>query len=294
MTPRHQPRHFKLRSRNNQFQHLQVLKNNREKRTRYKEFVVEGVRSINAACARGWAIVSFVYDPSNLHSDWAKTLLAENRAEQYLEVERSLFAELSDKDNPSEVLAVVRSAEDDLSRITLDQQSLIVVFDRPASPGNLGSSIRSCDALGATAVLITGHAADVYDPLCVRASTGSLFAVPIIRLDSAAQVLEWRANLLTKGHRLQLFGTDESGQTSVDHADLTGPSLIVFGNETHGLSKAFSSSCDLLLKIPMQGSASSLNISCATSIVLYECQRQRLKRALPSKHPPAEPGALNR
>jgi 23S rRNA (uridine2479-2'-O)-methyltransferase len=154
-----------------------------------------------------------------------------------------------------------------------------VVFDRPASPGNLGTLIRSADAFGASGVIVTGHAADVYDPRSVRASTGSLFSLPVVRVPSHRPVLDWAGALRAGGLGVSVVGTDEHGAVDVADVDFTRPTLLVVGNETAGLSAAWRDACDQLARIPMLGMASSLNAAMAASIALYESARQRIAAA---------------
>jgi TrmH family RNA methyltransferase len=211
-------------------------------------------------------------------SQWARDLLDQVGAPR-IAVAADLLGELSDKDDRSELIAVAAIPEDNLGRIPLGPgllgQRLLghgflgVVFDRPASPGNIGTLLRSADAFGAGGVIVTGHAADVYDPKSVRASTGSLFSVPAVRVSGHREVLDWAAGQCT------VIGADESADADVDSVDLTGPTLLVVGNETVGLSAAWRDACDVLVSIPMTGSASSLNASTAASILLYEAARQR-------------------
>src|SRR5690606_32438546 len=127
---------------------------------------------------------------------------------------------------------------------------LALVVDRPASPGNLGTLIRSADAFGFAGVIVTGHATDPFDPRTVRASTGSLFAVPVVRVASHAEVLAWVDDLAP---RPRLIGTDETGDVDADAADLSGPALIVVGNETRGMSRAWRETCDTVVRIPITG-----------------------------------------
>src|SRR5256886_13820679 len=110
---------------------------------------------------------------------------------------------------------------DDLVRIPAGPELLVVVFDRPASPGNLGTLIRSADAFGASGVIVTGHAADVYDPKAVRASTGSLFSVPAVRVPSHRHALDWTAQLRGRGVAMQVVGTDETGELDAAGYDFT-------------------------------------------------------------------------
>jgi tRNA G18 (ribose-2'-O)-methylase SpoU len=176
---------------------------------------------------------------------------------------------------------VVGTRDDDLARIPAGPDLLAVVFDRPTSPGNLGTLIRSADALGAHGVIVTGHAVDPYDPRTVRASTGSLFAVPTIRVPAPPPVLAWLAAIRARGIDVRVVGTDEHGEVELAECDLTGPTVLLVGNETAGLSAAWRDACDRLARIPITGSASSLNAATAGSIALYEAARQRRRRGTP-------------
>src|SRR5205823_11227847 len=178
-------------------------------------------------------------------------------------------------DTTPELLAVVGLAADDLARIPTGPGMLAVVFDRPTSPGNLGTLIRSADAFGASGVVVTGHAADVYDPKSVRASTGSLFALPTVRISSHRQVLDWVGAMRAGGITVKIVGTDEHGDVDVADHDLTTAAVLVVGNETAGLSSAWRESVDSMVRIPITGAASSLNAATAASVVLYEAARQR-------------------
>jgi TrmH family RNA methyltransferase len=188
-----------------------------------------------------------------------------------------LLAELGEKAEGSpELVAVAEMPADDLDRIKPGPGFLGVVLDRPASPGNLGSIIRSADAFGADGVIVTGHAADVYDPRSVRASTGSLFALPVVRCPSTPEVAAWVTAQRTQGRPMVLAGADEHGDQRVFDVDFTGPTLLLVGNEAAGLSTAWRDLCDLTVAIPMTGAASSLNAANATTAVLYEIARQRI------------------
>ncbi|MHB8625084.1 MAG: TrmH family RNA methyltransferase [Aggregatilineales bacterium] len=269
------PRIQKLYSENNAFQYVETLRRNREKRHRHREFFVEGVRPINQALAHGWPISAFYYTDNHSLSDWAKRILAESTAETHYELPSALLAKLSLKNEPSELLAVFSMPDDQLERIPIRENPLIVLFDRPASPGNLGSIIRSCDALGADGLVITGHSADLYDPETISATTGSLFALPVVRQAGLNDVRPWLETIRQRIGSLQLVGSSEDAPEDVATHDFTGPTVIALGNETWGLSAAYQAACNRLVRIPMGGSASSLNVACAASILLYEIDRQR-------------------
>lgn len=277
MTPPTDPpaRTRRVTTRNASFQQWQALLENRNKRQRLGQFLIQGVRPLNLAVARGWPL-SALLRSSDRKSEWAAEIAATAGAEQVYELSPALMAELGQKDEQvPEVLAVGSVPADDLSRIPAGEDLLVAVLDRPSSPGNLGTLIRSADALGASGVVITGHAADLYDPKAVRASTGSIFALPAVRAASPEPVAEWIEGMRSGGVAARVVGTSERAESELAGHDLRGPTALVIGNETSGLSGSWANRCDELARIPMTGSASSFNAACSGSIALYEARRQR-------------------
>ena len=278
----------RITSRNARFQQWQSLLTNRNKRTRAREFLVQGVRPITVAVEHGWPVHALLYDSGRAPSRWAAELLRGSAAE-HVAMAPDLLAELGEKGEAApEVIAVLEIPEDDLDRITVGDDFLGVLFDRPTSPGNIGSIIRSADAFGAHGLIVTGHAADVYDSKSVRASTGSLFALPAVRVPSHREVTAWLEHQRAQGHPIAVVGTDEHGEADIFDFDLTRPTLLLIGNETAGLSTAWRELCDHVVSIPMTGSASSLNAANAATTVLYEASRQR---AAAASRRPALPAA---
>jgi TrmH family RNA methyltransferase len=190
---------------------------------------------------------------------------------------------LSDKHYPSDLVAVVAMPPDELDRIEPRPETLVAVFDQPSSPGNLGSVIRSCHALGGDGLIVTGYGSDIYNPQTVRASMGSLFALPTVRLASARDVRAWVRDVAAPVSRtgtVQIVGATGDASVPVDAVDLTRPTVLVFGNEATGLTSQYRDQCDLLVRIPMQGGADSINVACAAAVLLYEMDRQRRRRPL--------------
>ena len=265
----------RLERRNALFQQWQALLGNRTKRTRSGEMIVHGVRPISQAIAHGAEIRALLSDGRERPSRWAQELLEDPPAPVVV-LASELMAELGERqEGAPELLAVVAVPSDDLSRLAPSPTAVVVVFDRPSGPGNIGSLARTVDALGAEGLVITGHSADAWDPAAIRASTGSIFAVPVVRQASHREVLAWVQEQREQGVPWTVVGLDEAGGFELAQTDLTGPVLIVVGNETIGMSAGWREACDVIAEIPMGGSASSLNASVAGSIALYEARRQR-------------------
>jgi 23S rRNA (uridine2479-2'-O)-methyltransferase len=269
----------RITTRNARFQQWQSLLTNRNKRQRSREFLVHGVRPITIAVERGWPVRTLIHAAGRPLSRWAEDLLRNTRADR-VAMDPGLLAELGEKNEAApELIAAMEMPADDLARIEVGGDFLGVLFDRPTSPGNIGSVIRSADAFGAHGLVVTGHAADVYDPKSVRASTGSLFALPAVRVRSHHEVAAWLDGARAQGRPVAVVGTDERGAADVCDVDLTRPALLLIGNETAGLSAAWRDLCDQVVSIPMTGAASSLNAANAATVVLYEASRQRVAAA---------------
>ncbi len=265
---------------NDKIKLVRALAEERRERNKHKLFFIEGVAAIRAAYLYDWDVRWLIYCPEVEHTDWGIDIIAQTPPEARLEVNEYVLTQLSDREMASELLAVVAQRPDDLARIPLKDDLLVLLLDRPGSPGNLGSTIRSADALGADAVLITGHATDLYDPKTVRASIGSLFALPVLRVPEHAALEAWLATARDTLGRVQMVATSSHATTPLYAHDLTGPTVVAIGNETVGLSHYFETLCDAYVTIPMYGSATSFNASVAASIFLYEARRQRALKAL--------------
>lgn len=273
----------RIHSRNATFQQWHSLLANRTKRNRHGEFLVQGVRPLTLALEHDWPVRALLRAEGTL-SSWAQGVWEGTAAGLHGILADELLAELGGKEESvPELLAVLELPPDDLDRLVAGDRRgpavppLVTVFDRPGSPGNIGTLVRSVDAFGGSGVVVTGHAADPYDPRCVRASTGSMLTVPVVRVPSHAEVLAWvQGRAEVEGRSWQVLGLDEDGDLPLRAADLTGPTVLVVGNETRGLTRAWREACGHIVSIPMVGSASSLNAAVAGSVLLHEALQQRL------------------
>ncbi|MCB0063187.1 MAG: hypothetical protein KDE19_13780 [Caldilineaceae bacterium] len=265
-------------TRNNWFQRAEVIQRNRKKRWQHRQFLVEGVRAINQLRHNNrWQVEALLYNPAQRLSGWAQDVLQEVSCPYHLEFTAELMADLSDKEETSEVLALVHMPVIDDVMPVLGEKSLVVLLDRPSNPGNLGSIIRSCDAFGVEQLVITGHGADPFDPVTVRATAGAFFHVPLARLSGNDALATWFADARAQTPGLQIIGTSVKGELPLTACDFTAPTILCMGNETMGLSTWLKEQCDALAYMHMQGVASSLNLACATTAILFEMSRQRGK-----------------
>jgi len=267
----------KIYSKNAIYQKIEVLKTNRNKRYKYSEFFVEGVRNINEAIKNKWHICSFIYTKEKPLSNWAKDILSTIPTDINYELTANLMEDLSNKEDTSELIAIVRMREDNFEQFHFSDNPIVALFDRPSNKGNLGTIIRSCDALGVEGLIITGHAVDLYDPDVIVSSMGSFFNVPVIRLTENEQMADFTNFMKKKYKNFKTIGTTAHKQNPIYSIDLTTPILFLIGNETDGLCKAFKECSDEQVTIPMVegSSASSFNVGCAATVLFYEAVRQR-------------------
>lgn len=271
------PQMIDVNNENNEFQHLEVLKRNRTKRTQYREIFVEGVASINALLAAKWRIYTVAHSRQVKLSSWAQDVIHAAKPRKVLRLRPELMEKLSERANPSELIVIAERRERKLEDLSLSEDSTIVAFDRPSNHGNLGSIIRSSDAFGAGGVVTIGRGVDIFDPVVLRSSLGAFFALPVVHCEGFNQFERWIEHVRQTIPRVRVIGTDLTASKPLHEVDLTGPTIILLGNEALGLSHNLRSLTDENVIIPMRGTVDSINVACAATTVLYEMERQRMK-----------------
>lgn len=181
-----------------------------------------------------------------------------------------VFEKLAYRERPEGLLIVGPQLTRKLSDLTLPEHALVVVAEAIEKPGNLGTILRSADAAGVHAVIVCDRCTDIHNPNVVRASTGTLFSVPVVEADSD----EALAFLRERGFCI-LATTPHTDSLHCD-VPLTGNVAIAVGTEQYGLSEKWMNAADLRVRIPMFGLADSLNVASATTILLFEAARQRI------------------
>ncbi|MDD4867254.1 MAG: RNA methyltransferase [Mycobacterium sp.] len=232
-------------------------------RRRAGRFLAEGPNLIEAASARGLVREAFATEPA---AERHAALLTTLRCPVHVVTERAAKA-LSDTVTPAGLVAVCQLPRARLQDVLADSPRLVAVAVEVNEPGNAGTLIRLADAMGAGAVILAGRSVDPYNGKCLRASAGSIFAVPVIAApDVQAAVAALR------GAGLQVLATALDGETRLDEAGplLHAPTAWLFGPESHGLPAAVAAAADHRVRIPMSGGAESLNVAAAAAICLYQ------------------------
>ena len=235
-------------------------------------FLIEGPHLVEAALESGTALKAVLLTSGfleRLENKGEKFLIALKKKARLFEVPERLFERLAETKTPQGILAVCEYRQVPLENFRPEGPSLIVISDTIKEPGNLGALIRSADAAGADACVVTPGSVNVFSPKALRASAGSFFHLPVITAEIG------RLTRYLKESGILLAGADAHAGKSLYEADLKAPLAIAFGSEAHGLSPEFLKKADMLLRIPVKGRAESLNVGAAAAVFLFEAARQR-------------------
>lgn len=242
----------------------------RRDREKRQEFLIEGYRETLRAVEGNHPLQALFVCPEFFLGENEGTLIARIKQKNVpvYEVASNVFAKLSYRDRPDGIIAVGKQ-----QHLSFDffkkKPSFLLVLESIEKPGNLGTMLRSADAVGIDAVIVCDRTTDIHNPNVVRASVGTLFTVPVIEA-SSEETLKW-----LKSNHIQIVATTPHTTLNYTESDLKGPVAIVMGTEQLGLKPLWLDQADIQVKIPMQGIADSLNVATAATLVMYEVLRQR-------------------
>jgi TrmH family RNA methyltransferase len=235
----------------------------RQKKARRESglFLVEGIHHVGETVEAGWKIESILYAPERLTSKFAHDLVSrlEMKAQP---ISAQVMASLADKENPQGILAIVCQKQIRIEDIKGFRSGVALVA--PQDPGNVGTILRTMDAVGIDVLFLLEGGVELYHPTVVRSSMGTLFWKPIIQT-SFTGFVEW-----ARTGQIQLVGTSAHGDVDYQTLLPKAPWILVMGNEQKGLSAEQTKSCDVTISLPMKGRVSSLNLAVATGILLYQ------------------------
>ena len=242
-------------------------------RTETGAFFAEGLRAvIEAVQFADLSELFFIKTEENKLTEIIKT--AEEKGVRLYCVDEKVMAKLSDTKAPQGVLAVIKMPKDRLQKLnpgtSSDNNAPVIILDRVQDPGNLGTIIRTADAVGALGMILLEGCVDAFSPKVVRASMGSLFHLPVIQDVFPEEALTWCYR-----HGYEPAATALKNAQNMYKADLSKKMAFIFGNEANGVAEELQAAAETRLFIPMAGQAESMNVAMAAGIILFEGLRQR-------------------
>ena len=243
----------------------------RQKKARLESglFLVEGIHHIGEAFEAGWVMDSILYAPDLLTSNFARDLISRLGTKPQA-VSVQVIESLAEKDNPQGILAIVHQKQTRLTELTrsaapgAQKIKCAAALVSPQDPGNVGTILRTLDAVGADALFLLEGGVELYHPTVIRSSMGTIFWKPIIQA-SFDEFVTW-----ARQGSYQLLGTSAHGDVDYQTLVPKSPWILVLGNEQKGLSTLQTNACDVAISLPMRGRVSSLNLAVAAGVLLYQ------------------------
>jgi TrmH family RNA methyltransferase len=234
-------------------------------------FLVEGIHHVGAAFEAGAEIEGIFYSPHLLKSQYALELVEEASRSGIPSYPTTVevFDSLAGKENPQGILAVVRQPREKLGDLTPGKFSWGAACVAPQDPGNVGTILRTIDAVGASGLLLLEGGVDLYHPTAVRASMGAIFRQPVVST-SFDDFSQWVAD-----NHYRVYGTSAHGE--VDYLEVEEyilPAVLLLGDERQGLTTEQREICHKVVRLPMHGQVSSLNLAVAAGVMLYAMQEK--------------------
>lgn len=229
-------------------------------------FLAEGLKAVGQAFDSGSEVQTVLYSSELLISDYGWQLVQHfhNVKVKTLEVSSTVFENLARKDKPQGIAAVIKQKWNAILDFHCPPKGLLVALNSIQNPGNLGTILRTCDAVGAKGLFLLDFSTDPYDPASVKASMGSIFTIPLVKCESA-DFLNWVSH-----NHIPIVGTSDKATQSCFTYQFPSPCVVLMGSEREGLPAILMENTQEMLGIPMEGSADSLNLSVATGIILYQ------------------------
>lgn len=240
-------------------------------------FLIEGYREILRAVDADWKIDQLFTCPELFLGSNEPALIQQiaSQGSQIITTSEKVFQKISYRDRPDGLLAVApqkRLSLEDLQQKSQSGPPFYVVAESIEKPGNLGTILRSSDAAGVSGLIVCDRCTDIFNPNVVRASVGTLFTVPIVEAEGE-EALQW-----LKKQGIAILAATPHAEKEFTQVNLEGAIAIAVGTEQLGLSERWMKQADLQVRIPMNGVADSLNVAMATTLLLYEVDRQRRRR----------------
>lgn len=234
-------------------------------------FVVEGLREVEMALKEGWDLMKIFFDSGIISVDNVRSILSgRTTTAEIIEVSHDVYRRIAYREKTEGIVALGLSKSHALGDLKLKRvKPLLLVAEALEKPGNIGALLRTADAADLDAVIITNPKTDLYNPNIIRSSLGCIFTVPI-GLATNSEVMEY-----LQSHKIESFAAELNADQSYDQMDFNGPSAIVVGAESTGLSSEWIRYANHRIIIPMKGQIDSMNVSVSAAILIFEALRQR-------------------
>lgn len=242
----------------------------RKYRQEAQQYFIEGLRTVGEAVQTGAPLETLVIAPDLLVSDFGQSLLGLPGVKDVpkLTVSPEIYEKLSHKQGPQGIGAVVRQVWHALPAVQVQHEDVWVALDAVADPGNLGTIMRTAEAVGCRGIILLGSSTDPYDPRAVKASMGAIFSLSLVQAEWA-EFLRW-----ARANHLKLVGTSDRAKRDYQDMAYSSPLALLMGSERHGLDQTRIAACNTMVRIPMKGRSDSLNLAVATGVLLYEIYNQ--------------------
>lgn len=246
---------------------------NKKDRWNKSLFIIEGIKIIEEAIFNNIELKYIIITDKMFLSEDSKDFL-EKAKDRYkiIKISENLFKEISDTENPQGIVSIAKFRIPDLSQIFNRENPALLFLDGVQDPGNMGTIIRTCDAFNLDGIIIGPGSVDPYNPKVVRATMGSIFRVPLYISNDSLKTIDD----LSQGG-LNIFSTSLEGSIPSYDIDYKEGFVLVIGNESNGVQDSIIKKSDKLIRIPMPGSAESLNAGVAASIIMYEAMKSKRK-----------------
>jgi RNA methyltransferase, TrmH family len=256
---------------NNAVKYLRSLSDPRI-RKKERAFLIEGVKMVEEALRDSLGVIRIVATPDLVqHHGKGVLKLADIRSADILWISRNLMDAVSENKTPQPVMAVMKKKKYDEDVVWNHTSQLIVIAHHLQDPGNLGTILRTAEAVGASGVIVTANTVDPYNAKTIRASMGSILRVPLVQIGDMAVFIQ-----ACKRKGYQTVAAVLRGEKPHFAIDLTKPTVLILGQESSGLPQNIMADVDLQVHIPMSEAVDSLNVATAAAVLLYEAMRQRL------------------
>ena len=253
---------------------IKEVKNLYKRKDRWKEqlFIIEGIKIIEEALENN-VVLKYILIMDKLQSTSEGYNFYESIKENnnLIHITDNVFKEISDTENSQGIIAVAQFKISKLEDLILKDNPALIFLDGLQDPGNLGTIIRTCDAFNLDGIILGEGSVDPYNPKVVRATMGSIFRIPLVVTQNSIETLT-----KLKERKIQILSTSLEADLPIYEIDYREGFALIIGNESKGVKDETLSLSDQLIKIPMPGSAESLNAGVAASIIMYEAMKAKL------------------